>query len=134
MLHQLLKLILFLKSGRYAAQDRTSHQMVRYLHNEIENNEDIEVIKEARRQINEVYNPMIKLEESVADTVLGKVFCAGCMVAMGYLGYKFVSFIAEENARYYKWELGWKQAEIDALIKENSALKQKQCWWNRTAE
>lgn len=76
------------ENWKLAAQHRTGCEMVQFLKAEIEKSDDIEVIREARRLITEVYDPISNMEIRKSDKNV-VLFFAGCYVAyLGYMMYK----------------------------------------------
>lgn len=76
------------ENWKLAAQHRTGGEMVEFLKAEIEKSDDIEVIREARRLITEVYDPISKMEIKKSNDNVACVL-ASCYVAFcGYMLYK----------------------------------------------
>lgn len=111
------------------AQTKTPSEMICLIKEEIATSEDIEVIIEGRRQINEVYKPMVELENKAVNKAYMNLFEIALCVGFCYLSYKCLLEINQMNLQSNK-ELC---DRVIALRLENEALKNAQCWWFRKA-
>lgn len=129
------------------AQNKSAQEMVTYLEAEILATDDMEIVKEAYRQIAEIYTPRIdlenrigKLEDSVCnlkDSVsstrdLTTILAVSLAYYVGYKALCYLGGYFAESSRN-RIDLHMMKVENEALKATNAELLNAQCWWSRKA-